>query len=399
MSVYIVDGVRTPIAKFRGALSSVRSDDLAALLIKHLADKHRLQDTVEEVFMGSTNQAGEDNRNIARMALLLAGLKDTVTGVTVNRLCGSGMEAVIQASRAIAVGDMQVAIAGGVESMSRAPYVMAKAEEALPRTPPAMYDTSLGWRFPNPKLAERFPLLSMGETAEQVAREHHVTREAQDAFALSSHQKASKAISEKKFADEIVAVPTPTKANPGLNFFEDECPRKDASMEALSKLKAVFQKDGSVTAGNSSPLNDGASALLLMGEAALKSSGNKPLVRIVGTAAGGLHPNVMGLGPIVATQKLFAKSGLSAKDMDVIEINEAFAAQALPCIKVLGLDPERVNVNGGGIALGHPIGSSGGRILVTLAHEMKRRKAKYGLATLCIGVGQGLAVIVENSSN
>jgi acetyl-CoA acyltransferase len=394
----ILDGIRTPIGKHRGALSGVRPDDLAAgVLTELLARNEAAKGALEEVILGATNQAGEDNRNVARMASLLADLPYEVTGVTVNRLCGSGLEALIQASRALRLGDHDVMIAGGVESMTRAPYAMPKADEAFPRTPPMVYDTSLGWRFQNARMAARFPLVSMGETAENVAAEHGVSREDQDAFAVESHRKAARAWEEGRFDSQVakVALPAAKKGAPETFFERDESVRPDSSVEALGKLKPVFKKDGSVTAGNSSPLNDGAAALLLASGRWAKANGAVPLARVVATAVAGVHPNVMGIGPIPATRKLLAKAGMRADQIDLFELNEAFAAQSLACVRELGLDPEKVNVNGGAIALGHPIGCSGARIVVTLAHELRRRGARYGVATLCIGVGQGLAVLIE----
>ena len=398
MNAFLCDGLRTPIGKHRGALSRVRPDDLAAHVLGTLLDKHpAAKSALTEVIFGATNQAGEDNRNVARMALLLAGLPYEVTGATVNRLCGSGLQAVIDASRAIALGDHEVMVAGGVESMTRAPYAMPKADEEFPRSPPPIYDTSLGWRFQNKKMEARFPLISMGETAENVAAEHGVSRADQDAFAVSSHQKAAAAWEAGRFADEVVPVTIPStkKGAPDEVVSKDECVRPDSSVEALAKLKPVFKKDGSVTAGNSSPLNDGAAAVLLSSASWAKANGMKPLARIVGSAVAGVHPNVMGIGPVPATQKVLAKTGLRAEQLDLVELNEAFAAQSLACVRALGLDASKVNVNGGAIALGHPIGCSGARIVVTLAHELRRRGGRYGLATLCIGVGQGLAVIIE----
>lgn len=394
----IVDALRTPIGKYRGALSAVRPDDMAADLIAALLERHPdAKAALEEVVLGNTNQAGEDNRNVARMAVLLAGLPDEVTGVTVNRLCGSGMEALVQVARAIEVGDLEVAIAGGVESMTRAPYAMPKANEAFPRRPPPIYDTSLGWRFENPRMKARFPLISMGETAENVAEEHGISRADQDAFALASQQKAAAAWEAGRFADEVVPVVSPPankKAEPG-RLERDESIRPDTTLEKLSALAPVFRKGGTVTAGNSSPLNDGAAMLLVTSERWAKERGIEPLARVVSRGVAGVHPNMMGIGPVPAARKALAKAGLTAKDLDLVELNEAFAAQALACIRALELDESRVNVNGGAIALGHPIGSSGARIVGTLAHEMKRRDARYGMATLCIGVGQGLAVILE----
>jgi len=321
-----------------------------------------------------------------------------VPAVTVNRLCGSGLEALIQASRAIRLGDHEVIVAGGVESMSRAPYAMPKAEERLPRKPPQIYDTSLGWRFQNPKMEERFPLISMGNTAENVAKEHSISREDQDAFALRSHQKAVAAWEAARFADEVVPVTTPPahrKAPPGT-FEKDECIRPDTSLAKLAKLPTVFDRErGTVTPGNASPLNDGAASLLVTSDTWAEANGAKPLARVVATGVAGVHPNVMGMGPVPSTRMALDKAGLNVSDIDLVELNEAFAAQSLACIRELGLDEDRVNVNGGAIALGHPIGCSGARIVVTLVHEMRRRSARYGLATLCIGVGQGLAVILE----
>jgi 3-oxoadipyl-CoA thiolase len=394
----ILDAVRSPIGRYRGALSSVRPDDLAAHVLSALLERNQAaKKDLEEVVFGATNQAGEDNRNVARMASLLAGLPYEVTGVTVNRLCGSGLEAIIEAARAIRLGDHDVVAAGGVESMTRAPYAMAKSEEPFPRTPPAIYDTSLGWRFQNPKMAERFPLLSMGETAEVVAAEFRISREDQDAFAVESHRKAARAWEAGRFDAEVVRVTIDTgKKGAAPTVVErDECIRPDSTTEALAKLKPVFKKDGTVTAGNSSPLNDGAAALLLASSRWAKANGARPLARIVATAVAGVHPNMMGIGPVPATRKVLAKASLRTEDLDLIELNEAFAAQALACIRELGLDPAKVNVNGGAIALGHPIGCSGARIVVTLVHELARRGGRYGLATLCIGVGQGLAVLVE----
>lgn len=403
--VFICDGARTPIGRYGGALSSVRPDDLGAIPIRALIERNPKLDAaaIDEVLFGCANQAGEDNRNVARMALLLAGLPYEVTGVTVNRLCASGLEAAVQCARAIRNGDAEVMIAGGVESMTRAPYSMEKSSEAFPRTPPAVYDTSLGWRYPNAKMTERFPLLSMGETAEEVAKEHAVSREDQDAFAAESHRRASAAWAAGALSREIapVSIPASKKGAPDTVIDRDEGPRADSTVEALAKLKPVFRKDGSVTAGNASSLNDGAAALLLTSRAWAVRHGQKPLARIVASAAAGVHPNVMGIGPVPATQKALARAGLTAKDLDLVELNEAFAAQSLACLRALGLsekgglDPSRVNVHGGAIAIGHPLGASGARILLTLAHELATRGLRYGLASLCIGVGQGLAVILE----
>ncbi len=398
MDAVILDGLRSPFGKHRGALSAVRPDDLAARAIEALLARNEAAKLdVSEVILGCANQAGEDNRNVARMALLLAGLPYEVTGVTVNRLCASGLEAVVQAARAIKNGDAEVMVAGGVESMTRAPYVMEKGSEPFPRTPPAVFDTSLGWRFPNARMAERFPLWAMGETAEEVAKEHDISRADQDAFAVESHRRAVSAQERGVFDAEIfpVSIPGGKKGAPAEVVKADEGPRADSTVEALAKLRAVFRKDGSVTAGNSSTLNDGSAAILVTSDAWAKKNGQKPLARIVASAAAGLHPNVMGFGPVPASQKALAKAGLTVKDLDLIELNEAFAAQSLACIRALGLDQAKVNVNGGAIALGHPLGASGGRILLTLVRELERRGGRYGLASLCIGVGQGLAVIVE----
>jgi 3-oxoadipyl-CoA thiolase len=371
---------------------------MAAHVLGALLDRNApAREHVEEVLLGATNQAGEDNRNIARMAALLAGLPYEVTGVTLNRLCGSGLEAVIQASRAIRLGDQDLVVAGGVESMSRAPYAMPKAEEPYPRRPPPIYDTSLGWRFPNPKMKERFELISMGATAENVAEKYGVSREDQDAFALESHQKAAAAWEKDAFADEVVAVTVPPahKRASATVVERDESIRADSSLEALAKLRAVFREGGSVTAGNSSPLNDGAAVVLMAGDDVAKAHGLTPIARVRATAVAGVEPNYMGIGPIPATRKALEKAGLTADDLDLIELNEAFAAQSLACVRELGLDPSKVNVNGGAIALGHPIGCSGARIVGTLLHAMKKRDATLGLASLCIGVGQGLAVVLE----
>ncbi len=394
----IIDGMRTPIGRHRGGLATVRADDLAAHVLTSLLGRNETaKKDLEEVIFGATNQAGEDNRNVARMASLLADLPYEVTGVTVNRLCGSGLEALIQAARAIKSGDADVLVAGGVESMTRAPYAMGKSDEAFPRTPPIVYDTSLGWRFQNEKMAKRFPLISMGETAENVAEEYKVSRADQDAFAVESHRKAALAWEEGRFDGQVakVTIASSKKGSPDAVVDRDESVRPDSTIEALAKLKPVFRKDGSVTAGNSSPLNDGAAALLLASRAWATKNGVKPLARVVASAVCGVHPNVMGIGPIPATRKVLARAGLRADQLDLIELNEAFAAQSLACIRELGLDPAKVNVNGGGIAIGHPIGCSGARIVVTLAHELARRGGRYGLATLCIGVGQGLAVVIE----
>ncbi len=393
---YLVAGVRSPIGKHRGALSSVRADDLAAHMITSLGERMpSLMPRIDHVVFGATNQAGEDNRNIARMALLLAGLPYEVPAVTVNRLCGSGLEAVSDAVRRIATGDADCVIAGGVESMTRAPFVFAKNDEAFPRSAPKVFDTSLGWRFENPKMAERFPLHSMGETAENVAEKWKIGREEQDAFALASHQKATVAQKAGDFAGEIAPVRIPQKKGDPIVVSVDESPRADSSIASLAKLAPVFKKGGSVTAGNSSPLNDGASAVMVVSEDVLRAEKLEPLARVVAHATAGVEPAFMGEGPIPAGKKALARAGWSVSDLELVELNEAFAAQSIACIRGLELDPQRVNVRGGAIALGHPIGSSGCRILVTLVHAMRARNAKRGMAALCIGVGQGIAMCVE----
>lgn len=394
---YLALGLRTPIGKHRGALSSVRADDLAAHMIGSLLEKRSpsLRAKIDHVVFGATNQAGEDNRNIARMALLLAGLPYEVPGVTVNRLCGSGLEAVADAVRRVTTGDAECVIAGGVESMTRAPFVFGKSDEPFPRSPPRVFDTSLGWRFENPKMAERFRLDSMGETAENVAEKWKIGREEQDAFALASHEKAIAAQKAGDFAAEIAPVVIPQKKGDPVVVATDECPRADASLASLGKLQPVFRKGGSVTAGNSSPLNDGASAVMVVSEEVLKAEGLEPLARVVASATAGVEPGFMGEGPIPAGKKALARAGWTVADLDLVELNEAFAAQSIACLRGLELDAAKVNVRGGAIALGHPIGSSGCRILVTLLHAMKARSAKRGMAALCIGVGQGIAMCVE----
>ncbi|HEX9577895.1 MAG TPA: thiolase family protein [Myxococcales bacterium] len=378
----IVDAVRTPVGRIRGLLSQIRPDDLGALVIKELMGRNPAAKEVEEVFFGCANQAGEDNRNVARMALLLAGLPAEVPGVTLNRLCASGLEAAVQAARAIRLGDMELCVAGGVESMTRAPWAVAKPTDGFAGGPLQSYDTALGWRFPNPRLAERFPLESMGETAENVAEKYRVPREKQDELALRSHQLALKG----KFEAELVPVG---------EVVRDEGPRADTSLEKLAKLKPAFRPGGTVTAGNSSSLNDGAAALLLASARKAQELGLRPLARVVASASAGVDPRFMGMGPVPATRKALAKAGLSVRDLDLVELNEAFAAQALAVISELELDAGKVNVDGGAIALGHPLGMSGARILGHLAHALRRRGGRYGLATLCVGVGQGVSVIIE----
>jgi len=398
-AVYVMDAVRTPIARYAGGLASVRPDDLAAHVISALLKRHpEASGRLDHVVFGATNQAGEDNRNVARMALLLAGLSYEVPAVTVNRLCGSGLEAVADAARMIALGEADCAIAGGVESMTRAPFSMPKQATGFDRNPPPVYDTTLGWRYPNPRMEARFPLISMGETAENVADKHKISREDQDRFAVESHQKAAAAWKAGAFAAELAPVVIPQKKGEATTFDKDESVRTDASIEALAKLQPVFRKGGSVTAGNSSPINDGASALLLASEeaaSALAQAGAKPLARIVGTQTAGVDPSLMGEGPIPAVKKLLARLSVRVSDIDLVELNEAFAAQSLACIRGLELDPSKVNTNGGAIALGHPIGSSGARIACTLVHAMRAKDKRLGLASLCIGVGQGIATLFE----
>ena len=398
----IIDAIRTPIGTLGGALASVRPDDLAALVIKSIVERNQLDPAlVEEVYFGCANQAGEDNRNVARMASLLAGLPASVAGVTFNRLCASGLAAVNAAARAIKVGEGDVYIAGGVESMSRAPYSLPKAEAGYSFGNLTAWDTTLGWRYPNPKMIEMYGIDSMGETAENIAEKTKISRNEQDAFALQSHQRAIAAMDNGKFAEEIVPVLISQKKGDPLKVTTDERPRRDTSLESLAKLKPAFRKEGgTVTAGNSSGLNDGAAALLVMSAERAKALGLKPLARVVASAAAGVEPRLMGLGPVPATQKALKRAGLNIKDIRLVELNEAFAVQSLAVMKDLGLSPEITNVNGGAIALGHPLGCSGARILTTLIHEMKRRaptmkKPYYGLATLCVGVGQGEATIVE----
>lgn len=395
---YLVLGARTPIGKHRGALATVRADDLAAHMITTLgARAPSLLERVDHVVFGATNQAGEDNRNIARMAALLANLPYEVPAVTVNRLCGSGLEAVCDGVRRIATGDAECVIAGGVESMTRAPFVFGKSDEAFPRTAPKVYDTSLGWRFENPRMTQRFPLHSMGETAENVAEKWKITREEQDAFALASHEKATRAQKAGDFNDEIAPVSIPQKKGDPIVVSTDESPRADASLPSLAKLQPVFKKGGSVTAGNSSPLNDGASAIYVVSEDVLRAAKVEPIARVVSYATAGVEPAFMGEGPIPAGKKALSRAGWSVGDLDLVELNEAFAAQSIACIRGLELDASRVNVRGGAIALGHPIGSSGCRVLVTLVHAMRARDVKRGMAALCIGVGQGIAMCVERT--
>ena len=383
----ILSGVRTPVGRYGGALSGVRPDDLAAVAIKAAVERARVDPAeIEDVYFGCANQAGEDNRNVARMGALLAGLPDSVAGVTVNRLCASGLSAVVAACHAVAAGDGDLFVAGGVESMSRAPLVMAKPERPFPRGDQVVYDTVLGWRFPNRRLAAMFPLEAMGETGENVAERWNVSRGDQDEFALRSQQRWAAANEEGRFADELVLVD-------GVE--RDEHPRPDTDGAKLAALKPAFRENGTVTAGNSSGLNDGAAALVIASEERARELGLAPLGAFVASAVAGVHPRVMGIGPIPAVRKLLARTGLDVSQLDLIELNEAFASQSVAVVRELGLDPERVNVNGGAIALGHPLGMSGARLVVMLMHELRRRGGRYGLATLCVGVGQGQAALFE----
>ncbi len=394
-AVYIVDAVRTPIGKYAGALSGVRPDDLAAHAIRALLERNPNFDpkTLEDVILGAANQAGEDNRNVARMALLLAGLPIEVGGVTVNRLCASGLQSIMDATRAIAHGDGDAYIAGGVESMSRAPFVMAKSDSAFGRLPET-FDTTLGWRFVNSALSALYHPYSMGETAENVAEQWNISREAQDEFARQSQLKYQAAHEANKFKEEMAPVSISQRKGEPLIVNKDEHPRL-STLEQLAALKPAFKKDGTVTAGNSSGLNDGAAALLVVGEDTLKRFNLTPLARVAAVAVAGVHPSIMGVGPIPASQKAIKRAGININDIGLVELNEAFASQSLACIKDLGLDPNLVNVNGGAIALGHPLGCSGSRISATLLHEMHKRGTRYGLAAMCIGVGQGAAVVYE----
>jgi len=395
---WIVEAVRTPIGKHRGALRDVRADDLAAIPLRALVERAKLDpEQIDEVYLGCANQAGEDNRNVARMAALLAGLPNSVPAATVNRLCGSGLEAVVQAARQVRLGEAEVVLAGGVESMTRAPWSLPKPSDGFPTGKVEAYDTSLGWRYPNPKLAALFPLEQMGETAENVAEKWSVSRADQDAFALESHRRAVAAQQAGRFAAELVPVEVPQKKGPPLKVEADEGPRADTSLEKLAALKPAFRDGGSVTAGNSSTLNDGAAAVLVMSDQALKKSGRAPLARVVASGTAGVDPRLMGVGPVPASRRALAAAGWRAAELELVELNEAFAAQGLACLRDLELDPARVNVNGGAIALGHPLGCSGARILATLVHELKRRGARRGLATMCIGVGQGIALLVEGA--
>ncbi len=382
------------MGRYGGQLKDVRPDDLAAIALKEAVSRAGVEPKdVDDVILGCANQAGEDNRNVARMALLLAGFPVEVPGQTVNRLCGSGMQATIAAAREIQAGAADVILAGGVESMTRAPWVMPKPDGAYPRGPQTAYDTALGWRLVNPKMAAMYGTLQMGETAERVAQKYEVSREDQDAFALRSHQRALAAQKSGRLAEEMVPVEVAQKKGEALRLVDDEGPRADTSLEALAKLRAAFADGGSVTAGNSSPLNDGAAALVLMSAEEAQRRGLKPLARLVAAAAAGVHPDYMGIGPVPSSLKALEQAGLEPGDMQVIELNEAFASQSLACMRLLGLDEDLVNVNGGAIALGHPLGCSGARLVGTLVREMQHRDAKYGLATMCIGVGQGIASV------
>jgi 3-oxoadipyl-CoA thiolase len=383
----VISALRTPVGRYGGVLSDVRPDDLAALVIREAVSRAGVDaGEVEEVYLGCANQAGEDNRNVARMAGLLAGLPDTVAGMTVNRLCASGLSAIVAACHSIAAGEGDLFVAGGVESMSRAPFVFGKPEHAFPRGNQTVYDTTLGWRFPNSRMEEMFPLESMGETGENVAERWNVSREEQDAFALQSQQRWAAAAESGRFADELVSVNGAER---------DEHPRPDTDEAKLASLKAAFRNHGTVTAGNSSGINDGAAAVVIASEEKARELGVEPLGTFVGAAVAGVDPRVMGIGPVPAVRKLLARAGIAAADVDLVELNEAFASQSLVVIRELGLDPGKVNVNGGAIALGHPLGMSGARLVVTLLHELRRRDGKYGLATLCVGVGQGQAALFE----
>ena len=390
----LVATARTPMGRYGGQLKDVRPDDLAATAIREAVSRAGIEPgEVDDVIFGCANQAGEDNRNVARMGLLLAGLPVEVPGQTVNRLCGSGMQATISAAREIQSGGARVMVAGGVESMTRAPWVMAKPGAPYARGPQTAYDTALGWRLVNPRMAEMYGTLQMGETAERVAAKYEVDREAQDEFALRSHRNAVAAQQAGRFGPEIVPVQVPQRKGEPLLLTQDEGPRADSSLEALAGLRPAFQKDGTVTAGNSSPLNDGAAALVLMSAEEARKRGLEPMARFVAAAAAGVHPDYMGIGPVPATQRALDAAGIRTEDVELVELNEAFAAQSIACIRLLGLAEDRVNVNGGAIALDHPLGCSGARLVGTLVLEMQRRDARYGLATMCIGVGQGIASV------
>jgi 3-oxoadipyl-CoA thiolase len=393
---FITTAVRTPVGRAGGALAEVRADDLAAVAIRAVVEQSGIPaERVEDVIFGCTNQAGEDNRNVARMALLLAGLPVEVPGQTVNRLCGSGLQAAVSAAHAVRAGEGAVFIAGGVENMTRAPYVMLKSGSPWNRVPPPMADSTVGWRFTNPQMRKEWTI-SLGETAEKVARQYGVTRAEQDAFSVESQKKAQDALASGVFRDELVPVPLPGKENAGRSFTTDEHPRAGVTLESLAKMKPAFVPDGTVTAGSSSGINDGAAALTVVSEAALKDLSLKPLARVMASAVAGVDPSVMGIGPIPATRKALTRAGITAQDLDLVELNEAFAAQSIPCIRELNLDPKKVNIYGGAIALGHPLGASGAKLLTTLVHALRRTRGRYGLVTMCIGVGQGIAMVVEN---
>jgi 3-oxoadipyl-CoA thiolase len=393
---WIVASLRTPFGRYGGALARVRPDDLAAAVIRALLERSGVDPAlIEDVILGCANQAGEDNRNVARMAALLAGLPAEVAGLTVNRLCGSGLQAVNSAAHAIAVGDGDVFVAGGVESMSRAPYVMLKPEAPFERGAHELVDTTLGWRFVNPALAAIHHPYSMGETGENVAERLGVSREDQDAFALESQRRTAAAIAEGRYAEQLVPISVPQQRGAPVVVESDEHPRPDTSAEALARLRPAFREGGTVTAGNASGINDGASAALVVEAGRARSLGLRPMARIVATAVAGVDPAVMGLGPIPATRKVMDRAGLTVAEIDLVELNEAFASQSIACIRELGLDPARVNVDGGAIALGHPLGASGGRLITSLVHSLRRTGGRYGLATMCIGVGQGIATVVE----
>ncbi len=394
-TAYIIDAVRTPVGKFGGSLATVRPDDLAAHVIKAIVQRNPDADysKVEDVIMGAANQAGEDNRNVARMAVLMAGLPIEVPGITVNRLCASGLQSIGDAAKNLMVGYGDLYLAGGVESMTRAPFVMAKAETAYDRRP-VIYDTSIGWRFTNPKLAKEYHPFAMGETAENVAERWKITREEQDQFAHSTQVKYDEAHKANRFKEELAPVEVPRRKMDPLVFDKDEHPRL-SSLEKLASLRPAFRDGGTVTAGNSSGINDGAAMLLMASEKAVKDMNLKPIARVVSSAASGVHPDIMGIGPVSATNKALERAGLTIDQIDLIELNEAFASQSIACMRELDLDPAKVNVNGGSIAIGHPLGASGARIATTLLHEMQKRDVRYGLATMCVGVGQGKAVIFE----
>ncbi len=393
---FITTALRTPVGRAGGALAEVRADDLAAIAVKAVVERSGIPPArIEDVIFGCTNQAGEDNRNVARMAALLAGLPVEVPGQTVNRLCGSGLQAVISAAQAIRSGEGSVFIAGGVENMTRAPYVMLKSGAPWNRTPPPMADSTVGWRFTNPRMKKEWTI-SLGETAEKVAAQYGVSRAEQDAFAVESQARAQKALASGVFADELVPVPLPGKENAGKSFTTDEHPRAGVTLESLAKMKPAFVTDGTVTAASSSGINDGSAAMTVVSGDAMRELGLSPMARIISSAVAGVDPSVMGIGPVPAVRKALARAGIKASDLDLVELNEAFAAQAIPCIRELGLDPAKVNIYGGAIALGHPLGASGAKILTTLVHALRRTGGRYGVASMCIGVGQGIALVVES---